>query len=92
MVTPLQACLRTLDELLDLLSGNVTDALQGDNLLGLMQQAVSLSDRCYAFKNECLALQNVGSVDDAARPSLERCGWGSASALTACMVHAALLP
>lgn len=92
MAPSLQACLRTLNELLDLLSGNMMDALRGDNLVALVQQAVSLSNRCYAFKNECLALPNGGAVDDAARLSLERCGWGSASARTVCMVHAALLP
>lgn len=63
MAPSLQACLRTLEELLELLSGD---------LEGVLEQAVSLSERCHAVMLDCQALPAGCGATDAERVSLER--------------------
>lgn len=60
----LQACVRTLEELLELLSGD---------LEGVLEQAASLNERCHAAMLDCQGLPAGFGATDAERLSLEKC-------------------
>ena len=64
MAPSLQACLRTLDELLELLHGDLED---------LLQQVAPLSERCHALMLDCQALPAGSGGTNAEGLSLDRC-------------------